>query len=156
MSRFFVPAVFVATISGLAFGLIVGIIARSPETHANVRPEGYDRTPITYVGDEYPFTGFGLAEPQIVTGADPGERGRLLFLGFGCAACHGPTSQGGVLGPNLDPDELSFSEFRSEVRSGPKGMPSFIEEVVTDDDLQTIYLFLQAQHEAPAPSGATE
>jgi len=156
MSRFFVPAVFVATISGLAFGLIVGIIARSPETHANVRPEGYDRTTITYLGTEYPFTGLGLAEPQIVTNADPGEAGRLLFLGYGCAACHGLTSQGGVLGPNLDPDELSFSEFRSEVRSGPKGMPSFIEGVVSDDDLQTIYEFLQAQHEGPTPSGGSE
>ena len=30
MSRFFVPAVFLALISGLAFGLIVGVVARSP------------------------------------------------------------------------------------------------------------------------------
>ena len=149
MSRFFVPAVFVAAISGLAFGL-VGIIARSPETHANVRPEGYDRTQIVYVGDEIPFTGLGLAEPQVVTNADPAERGRFLFLDYGCATCHGLTSQGGVVGPDLDPDELSFSEFRSEVRSGPKGMPAFIEEVLTDDDLQTIYAFLQAiRQESP-------
>ena len=77
MSRFFVPAVFVATISGLAFMLIAIVIARSPYTHGNLSPEGYDRTTITYVGDEYPFTGFGLAPDQVVTDLEPDARGRL-------------------------------------------------------------------------------
>jgi len=144
MSRFLVPAAFVATISGLAFGLIVGIIARSPETHANVQPEGYDRTPIVYVGEESPFAGIGLAEPRIVTNADPVARGRLLFLGYGCATCHGLAGQGGVVGPDLDPDELTFSEFRRDVRFGPKGMPAFMEEILSDEDLQTVYAFLEA------------
>ena len=89
MGRFFVPAVFVATISGIAFGLIVGIVARSPETHANVRPEGYERTPIIYVGDEPAFSGFGLADPGMVTNVDQGTRGRLLFMSNSCVACHG-------------------------------------------------------------------
>src|SRR3990170_2387440 len=132
MGRFFVPAVFVATISGIAFGLIVGIVARSPETHANVRPEGYDRTPIIYVGDEPTVSGFGLADPGLVTNVDRGVRGRLLFLSYGCAACHGLGSRGGVIGPDLDPDELSLSEFRREVRSGPKGMPAFTEEILSE------------------------
>ena len=144
MSRFFVPLVFVGVISGLAFGLIVGVIARSPETHANVRPEGFDRTPIIYVGEEIPFAGIGLTDPWLVTDVDQAARGRLLFLSYSCAACHGLGGQGGVVGPDLDPGELTLSELRREVRSGPKGMPAFMEEVISDDDLEAIYAFLEA------------
>lgn len=144
MSRFFVPAVFLALISGLAFGLIVGVVARSPETHANVRPEGFDRTPIGYVGEEIPYTGIGLADPRLALNADPVTRGRLLFLGYGCAACHGLASEGGVVGPNLDLEELDRSDFGPVVRSGPGGMPIFAEEILSDDDLDTIYAFLKA------------
>ena len=146
MSRLFVPFVFVMLISGLALGLIVGIVARSPETHGNVRPGGYERTPIGYVGEEIPFAGFGLADPQLVTDLDQAARGRLLFLGNSCATCHGLGGQGGIVGPDLDPGELSPSEFRRNVRSGPLGMPAFLEGVVSDEDLEAIYAFLQANH----------
>ncbi len=148
MSRFFVPAVFLALISGLAFGLIVGVVARSPETHANVRPEGFDRTPIGYVGEEIPYTGIGLADPGLALNADPVARGRLLFLGYGCAACHGLASQGGVVGPNLDLEELWLEDFRLAVRSGPGGMPVFMEEILNNDDLDTIYAFLKMIRQA--------
>ena len=144
MSRFFVPGVIVALMSGLAFGLIVGVVARSPETHANVRPEGFDRTPIGYVGEEIPFTGIGLADPPSATSTDPVARGRLLFLGYGCATCHGLASQGGVVGPDLDLEELFLDDFRPLLRSGPGGMPAFTEEILSDDDLDTIYAFLKA------------
>jgi hypothetical protein len=157
MSRFFVPAVIVAVISGLAFGLIVGIVARSPETHANVRPEGFDRTPISYVGEEIPFAGIGLGGPGLATDADPATRGRLLFLGHGCATCHGLASQGGVVGPALDLEELWLEDFRPVVRSGPGGMPAFTEEILSDDDLDSIYAFLKATPQgASSPSGGAE
>lgn len=157
MSRFFVPLVFVGVISGLAFGLVVGIIGRSPETHANVRPEGFDRTPITYVGEESPFAGIGLADPWLVTDVDQAARGRLLFLSNSCATCHGLGGQGGVVGPALDPGELTPSEFRRNVRSGPKGMPAFMEEVISNDDLEAIYAFLEATRQGASitPDGST-
>lgn len=150
MSRFFVPAVIVALISGLALGLIGGIVARSAETHANVRPEGFDRTPVGYVGEEIPYTGIGLADPRSDTGADPVTRGRLLFLGYGCAACHGLASQGGVVGPEIDLEELDHSDFGPVVRSGPGGMPVFTGEILSDDDLDTIYAFLKAIRQGTA------
>ena len=143
MSRFFVPAVFAATISGLALVLIWGIVARSPETHANVRPEGFDRTPITYLGAVSPFTGVGLSDPDMAA-ADRPERGQLLFFGFGCATCHGLRGQGGVVGPDLDLGELNPADLRREVRRGPRGMPAFGDEVLSDDDLATIYSFLES------------
>jgi mono/diheme cytochrome c family protein len=144
MSRFFVPAVILALMSGLALGLIGGIVARSPETHANVRPEGFDRTPVGYVGETFPFAGIGLADPPSATGADPVARGRLLFLGYGCATCHGLASEGGVVGPDLDLEELFLDDFRPLLRAGPGGMPAFTEEILSDDDLDTIYAFLKA------------
>lgn len=150
MNRFFVPAVIVALMSGLALGLIGGIVARSPETHANVRPEGFDRTPIGYVGDAVPFAGIGLQDPGAATSADPITRGRLLFLGYGCATCHGLTTQGGVVGPDLDLEELFLDDFRPLLRSGPGGMPAFTEEILSDDDLDTIYAFLKALRKGAA------
>lgn len=155
MSRFLVPATLAATISGLALTLVVGIIARSPETHANLRPEGFDRTPIAYVGQELPFEGFGLAQPQLVTTADPAGAGRLLFFGYGCATCHGLTGQGGAVGPVLDPDELSRSEFRRAVRDGPKGMPVFLVEILSDEDLEKVWAFLDAARRGDTTGGST-
>jgi mono/diheme cytochrome c family protein len=146
VNRFFVPLVFIALISGLAFGLIVGVVARSPETHANVRPEGFDRTPISYVGEEIPYTGMALASPALVAAADPAARGRLLYLRYGCATCHGLASQGGVVGPNLDLEDLDREDFHPVVRRGPGGMPAFTEEILSNDDLDLIYAFLKAVH----------
>jgi hypothetical protein len=104
VSRFFIPAVLVALVSGLALGLIGGIVARSPETHANVRPAGYDRTAVGYVGEVAPYEGFGLAGARVDDDADPVARGRGLFLATGCAAC--PASRPGGVGPKLDLENL--------------------------------------------------
>ena len=151
MNRFFVPAVLAATISGLGFGLVVGIIARSPETHANVRPEGYDRTPVAYLGEEASFYVVGLADPGLLTTADPVERGRLLFLSASCATCHGLANQGGAVGPDLDIGDLTLSDLRRAIQTGPKGMPAFPEELFSDDDLEAIYAFLEALREDASP-----
>lgn len=146
MSRFFVPAVFIALISGLALGLIVGVVARSPETHANVRPEGFDRTPISYVGEAIPFSGMALAASSLAAATDSSTRGRLLYLRYGCATCHGLASQGGVVGPNLDLEDLDREDFQAIVRRGPGGMPAFAEETLSTADLDLIYGFLKAAH----------
>lgn len=148
MSRYFIPAVLAATISGLAVVLIWGIVARSPETHANVRPEGFDRTPIGYVGIDSPFTGVGLGQPAPV--ADQVGRGGLLYFGFGCATCHGLAGQGGVVGPRLVSGDLGAGDLRQEVRRGPRGMPAFDEQVVSDEDLAAISRYLQSVRQSEA------
>lgn len=144
MNRFFVPIVLAATVSGLGFGLVVGVIARSPETHANVHPEGYDRTPLFYLGEPASFDGLGLADTGQLAAADPVERGRLVFVGAGCATCHGLDNQGGVVGPRLDVGELTVSDLRQAARTGPRGMPVFPEEILGEEDLEALYAFLQA------------
>lgn len=155
MTRFFVPAILIVTISGLAFTLIAIVIARSPYTHGNLRPEGYDRTEIAYVGEEEPFEGLGLADPQLATTGDSAQDGKALFFQYGCAACHGLKGQGGAVGTDLDIDDISLSEFRRDVRKGPKGMPSFMEETLSDEDLEKLYAFLEsAMQEAPEEAAA--
>ena len=144
MSRFFIPAVLVALVSGLALGLIGGIVARSPETHANVRPAGYDRTAVGYVGEVAPYEGFGLAGARVDENADPIALGRGLFLATGCAACHGLEAQGGAVGPKLDLEEIFREDFGPIVRSGPGGMPAFTDSILSDVDLDSIYAFLKA------------
>jgi len=144
MSRFFIPAVLAALVSGLAVGLIGGVVARSPETHANVRPAGYDRTAVGYVGEVAPYEGFGLAGARVDDNADPIARGRGLFLATGCAACHGLAAQGGAVGPRLDLEEIFRDDFGPIVRSGPGGMPAFTDSILIDVDLDSIYAFLKA------------
>ena len=144
MSRFFIPAVLAALVSGLAVGLIGGVVARSPETHANVRPAGYDRTAVGYVGEVAPYEGFGLAGARVDDNADPIARGRGLFLANGCAACHGLAAQGGAVGPKLDLEEIFREDFGPIVRSGPGGMPAFPDSTLSDVDLDSIYAFLKA------------
>ena len=71
-------------------------------------------------------------------------RGRLLFLGYGCATCHGLAGQGGSSAPSSTSRSCFLDDFRPLVRSGPGGMPAFTEEVLSDDDLDAIYAFLEA------------
>jgi len=150
VNRFFVPTILAALVSGLALGLIGGIVARSPETHSNVRPQGYDRTAIGYVGEVLPYEGIGLAGARVDDNADPIARGRGLFLANGCAACHGLAAQGGAVGPKLDLEEIFREDFGPIVRSGPGGMPAFTDSILSDVDLDAIYGYLKATAQASA------
>ncbi len=159
MRRFYVqagPVVGAIMMSGLAFTLIAIIIARSPYTHGNLQPEGYDRTEIARVGEEPPFEGPGLNDPQLATTGDSAQDGKALFFGYGCAACHGLKGQGGAVGADLDVDDISRSEFGKDVRKGPKGMPSFSEESISDEDLDRLYAFLESISEEPPEEAAAQ
>jgi mono/diheme cytochrome c family protein len=131
--------------SGLAFTLIAVIIARSPYTHGNLRPEGYNRTDIIYLGEEHPFTGIGLADPSLASTGDPVQGGRVLFFGYGCASCHGLQGKGGAVGKNLS--RANSEEISDNVRQGPKTMPAFDPGVLPDSDLQKLIAFLKSTRE---------
>jgi len=131
--------------SGLAFTLIAVVIARSPYTHGNLRPEGYDRTDVIYLGEEHPFEGIGLADPRLASTGDPAQDGRVLFFGYGCASCHGLKGQGAAVGKDLS--KADAEEISREVRRGPKTMPSFDLSVLSDADLEKLIAFLQSTRE---------
>lgn len=142
------PIVGAIMMAGLAFTLIAVIIARSPYTHGNLRAEGYDRTEIVYVGEETPFEGLSLADLDAASTGNPVIDGRTLFFGFSCASCHGLTGRGAVVGEDLDTSDISPAEFLRKVRKGPKGMPAFIEEVLSDEEAEKLYAFLDSVGEA--------
>ena len=150
------PIVGAIMMSGLAFTLVAVVIARSPYTHGNLRPEGYDRTEIARVGQEPPFEGMGLADPQLATTGDPAQDGKALFFRYGCASCHGLKGQGGAVGTDLDADDINLSEFGREVRKGPKGMPSFTEETISEQDLEKLYSFLESVTDKASNEAAAE
>ena len=131
--------------SGLAFTLIAIVIARSPYTHGNLRPEGYDRTDIIYLGEEHPFEGIGLADPRLAGTGDPAQDGGVLFFGYGCASCHGLKGQGQAVGKDLSKSDAE--EISKEVRRGPKTMPSFDPSVLSDVDLEKLIAFLKSKAE---------
>jgi mono/diheme cytochrome c family protein len=129
-------------ISGLAFTLIAIVIARSPYTHGNLRPEGYNRTEIVYVGDQQPFEGLGLADPSLAQTGDPAEDGRALFFRYGCASCHGLQGQGGAVGKDLS--EANAEEISEKVRQGPKTMPAYESGTLSESDLEKLIAFLES------------
>jgi len=131
--------------SGLAFTLIAVVIARSPYTHGNLRPEGYNRTDIIYLGEEHPFEGIGLADPGLAGTGDPAQDGGVLFFGYGCASCHGLKGQGAAVGKDLS--KADAEEISQQVRRGPKTMPSFDPSVLPDSDLQKLIAFLKSKAE---------
>ena len=149
------PVLAAIMMSGLAFTLVVVIIAQSPYTHGNLRSEGYDRTEITFVGDEIPYHGFSLADPTSARTGDPVRDGLTIFVGSGCASCHGLTGQGAAVGANLDLDDLDLVDLRKEVRKGPKAMPAFLEQVLSDEDVSKVFAFLESIAQGPAGPTAT-
>jgi mono/diheme cytochrome c family protein len=128
--------------SGLAFMLIGIVIARSPYTHGNLSPQGYNRTDIVYVGQEYPLPWLRLANPRLAQTGDAVANGQALFFSDGCASCHGLTGQGGAVGKQISGD--SALKISSKVREGPKTMPAFDTTVLSDSDLKELIAFLQS------------
>jgi mono/diheme cytochrome c family protein len=143
MNKYFVPAILTFAISGLAVTLIAVVIARSPYTHGNLSsPAGYTRTTVGYLGEQYLFEGMPLAKPAEAQGGDPVAAGGLLFFQYGCTSCHGSAAQGGAVGKDLT--GASANKISAKVRDGPKGMPAFSAEQLSDADLQKIIAFLHS------------
>lgn len=144
MRNLLLPLFVVFAVGSIAFVLIFVVVARSPYTHANLRPEGYDRTEIALLDEEPPFEGFGLSDPRLADTGDAAQDGQALFFQYGCASCHGLQGQGGTVATDLDVDDMSLSEFQRDVRRGPKGMPSYGEETLSDEVAERMYIFLKA------------
>lgn len=128
--------------SGLAFTLIAVVIARSPYTHGNLRFAGYDRTEIAYLGEEHPFEGLALADPQLASTGDPLLDGQALFLRYGCASCHGLKGQGAAWSKEIFDERPST--IARKVRRGPETMPAYSESLLPDDELDKLIAFLKS------------
>ncbi len=93
-----------------------------------------------------PSKGLETAGARTTAGDPCRTDGRIEFVAHGCASCHGLDGGGGVVGPDLS--EVTASEVRRATRKGPKGMPAFSEEDLTDDHVALIVEYLREMQEA--------
>jgi mono/diheme cytochrome c family protein len=73
--------------------------------------------------------------------------GGELFLTYQCWQCHGYEGQGGGA-PRVAPTQYPFEAFVRFVRY-PNIMPAYPTELLTDDDLRSIYEYLRSIPEPP-------
>jgi cytochrome c553 len=135
------PALIGAAVLMLAVSLLA-IVGRSPYTHSNLNvafDPRYTRTDQILVGTPLPFEVPGLAVPAA---SDPTQQGRQLFVVDGCAGCHGLDGRGGVIGPSII--GTTAKKLRAITHEGPKGMPAFAVDGLSDADLTAIAAFLNS------------
>ncbi|MBF8267557.1 MAG: cystathionine beta-lyase [Dehalococcoidia bacterium] len=156
---YLVPAIGLAGVTTLASVLILLVVLRavpgmgrifSPDTHSNLWEEvkpGYDRTEVALlagpVGGAFPSHSASALLPEGLSPRDMGER---LFSGVGCAMCHGIEGKGGTFAPPVAGANPQIVQ--AMVRFGPGGMPVFSPDVLSDEDLSAITVYLQSL-EAP-------
>ena len=88
------------------------------------------------------------AQAKAAADATPADAGAALYKKNGCYECHVNDAQGGPQGPRLGPNPIPFPRFAAYVRNPSGDMPPFTAKVVSEQDLQSIYAFLQSR---PAP-----
>jgi mono/diheme cytochrome c family protein len=106
-------------------------------------PEPADRTPEGSAPQPKPA-------PQATssTGDPKVDAGAALYKKNGCYECHVNDAQGGPQGPRLGPNPIPFARFQAYVRNPSGDMPPFTAKVISDQDLASIYAFIQSR---PAP-----
>lgn len=79
--------------------------------------------------------------------------GEALYHRYGCVWCHGYYGHGGAAGgPRiLAPSPYAFEAFATFVRTPQRFMPPYPADLLSDDDLQQIYAFVQSIE--PSPDG---
>jgi ubiquinol-cytochrome c reductase cytochrome c subunit len=81
------------------------------------------------------------ASPQHLAGG-PASPASSLYVRIGCSQCHGDAGQGGAAGPALN--SHVFAAFAAQVRRPVREMPPYTEKVLSDEDLQGLFKFIQA------------
>jgi cytochrome c553 len=143
-SRNLILPAFIGTAVLVIAVTLLFIVAHGPYTHSNLDvgfDPRYTRTEQIFVGTPMPFTGMGLAVPRA---SDPVQLGRQLFVADDCAACHGLDGRGGIIGPSIV--GITSDKLRTKTQVGPKGMPAFAPDALSDADLAAIAAYLQAMN----------
>lgn len=139
--RFAVLLSAVTIITAIGMGIV---IVRAPVSNQDVTdPDVYDRTEIAHVDTRLAYEGLGLNDPALADTGDALVDGRNLFIGSGCAGCHGVAGNGAIVGPALVDETGSFGGFQEDVREGPRGMPLYDVRTLSELDLRKIYDFIK-------------
>ena len=86
---------------------------------------------------------------------DP-DRGKSLYMTYGCYACHGHTGETGD-GARLNPPRFELPAFIAYIRNpppvsaGPFRMPAYGGESVTDQVLADIYAYIESLDSGTLP-----
>ena len=88
--------------------------------------------------------------PQTNTPKGNAESGKALFMKIGCFECHGREGQGAVTGPRLNQNPITFARFNSYIRKPSGEMPPYTTKVVSEQQAQDIYAYLQSLPKPPA------
>lgn len=146
-------ATLVFTVAFVVATTLVVILLRNPATHANLEAaENYDRTPLAYFDQEYPYLGLGAGR-TLDPGVDPLGAGHLLYVRAGCAGCHGVVAQGGAVAKSLW--DADAEDFPHDVRDGPSGMPGFQADVLSDGEIDLILRFVRSAPDRARELGVT-
>jgi mono/diheme cytochrome c family protein len=106
-----------------------------------------------------PFAGLAvvgalIVSPPLALAASP-EKGKTAFVKHGCWQCHNFDGQGSIATSNgkvIARTELSVEAFKVFVRNTNGAMPPYRAAILTDDELDDIYAYLQSLP-APRPAG---
>ena len=97
----------------------------------------------------------GLAGTNTATAADA-AKGKIVFTQHGCWQCHGFEGQGSVAtsdGRVIARTQLPLDAFKAFVRTTNGQMPPFRAAVLSDDELDDIYAYLQSR---PVPKAVSD
>ena len=74
------------------------------------------------------------------------EKGRKLYVSYGCYQCHGYEAQGSTAtGPRLGPKPLPLAAFSRYLRRPTGQMPPYTEKVLAEPELAAIYAFVESR-----------
>jgi len=86
---------------------------------------------------------------HLVFAAGSAEKGKAAFVKNGCWQCHGFVGQGAASGPKLAPDPKPLEFISVFVRNSNGPMPPYSEKILSKQDLEDIYTYLQAIPKGP-------
>jgi mono/diheme cytochrome c family protein len=95
-----------------------------------------------------------IVSPALALAASP-EKGKTAFVKHGCWQCHNFDGQGSIATSNgkvIARTALSVEAFKVFVRNTNGAMPPYRAAILTDDELDDIYAYLQSLP-APRPAG---
>jgi cytochrome c553 len=146
LSRWGAPITYVSTVVLVAV-MLIAVLGRSPDTRSNFQESaiGYDRTKVALVGEEDAYNGI-----RDELGDDPAT----VYVGAGCATCHGLSGEGGVVGPDIWGE--NFEDALEAIRDGDHGMPLYDDTRLSDEQIEALVTYLnQLRDEEEAMSGTS-
>ena len=146
ISRWGAPITYVSTVV-LVAAMLIGVLGRSPDTRSNFQESsvGYNRTDVALVGEQDSFDGI-----SDVLGAEPAA----MYVGAGCANCHGLSGEGGVVGPDIWGKNLE--DALEAIRDGDHGMPLYDELRLSDEQIERLVSYLnELREEEEATTGTS-